>query len=767
MAYLSWLVGLLRPPLQLVFAATALAALAVAGFLPLLAGPGYEGSLVAGLVLPSLVACATALETARWPTLPSLALSRGISRGALYALAALVLALGHGLRVGFCDPLADTALWVLGAGCGAVMGGAWGTCAGLVAGRLQRGRTALAMLLGCAGPAGGIAVSLWRFYASPMVFAYDPWFGLFAGPLYEGVIEHLDRLAVYRLGSLLTLTAVAIGLSHLDRDRDGRVTLRRTRRPGLLVLGLAAAASSGALTLFGDRLGHFSTDVSVRTALGRQVTSQRCDVIYASSILDRDARLLARECDGHIRQLEAYFGASGPPRVSVLLFASAADKGRLIGAAATHVAKPWRAEVYVQQRGFPHPVLRHELAHVVAASFARGPFRIAGPLAGLIPDPGRIEGVAVAAAPPGDADLTLQQWAGTLRRLGLLPPLSRLFRLSFLAVNSSRAYLVAGAFVQWLHERYGAQAVRRWYGGSQLKEVSGGKSLRLLEAEWHSSLALVPVAPEAEHAARALFDRPAIFGRRCPHVVDRLERDARELLSRRDHAGAWRAYEKLLELDPSHTEARLGLGTCALRAGNEADARRRWEAMAADEGLRRLERAAAEEKLADLDLLAGHFTAAARRYHQLEQLFIDTDQLRALQLKQSARDELSRAAVAALLVGDPTLGPSWGVAASRLSIWAERQPEQGTASYLLARNFFLRGRWDEAAAHLGQALQREIEPVRIRTEAWRLMAVLACARTNLESAGRAYQRYRQEPADSHARREAMQRFAHRCGILQP
>ena len=78
--------------------------------------------------------------------------------------------------------------------------------------------------------------------------------------------------------------------------------------------------------------------------------------------------------------------------MKVFLFASDAEKGAYMGASHTYIAKPWRGEVYVQAAGFPHPTLGHELAHVVSGSFGVGPFHVAGPLGGIIPDPGRIEG---------------------------------------------------------------------------------------------------------------------------------------------------------------------------------------------------------------------------------------------------------------------------------------------------------------------------------------------------------------------------------------
>src|SRR5690606_19571073 len=125
--------------------------------------------------------------------------------------------------------------------------------------------------------------------------------------------------------------------------------------------------------------------------------------------LDREAELVGRDCDAHVRALERWFDAAYPHRIVAFVFESEAQKGRLMGAASTYIAKPWRREIYIQMGRYPHPVLGHELAHVVAGEFGEGPFAVAGALGGLLPDPGRIEGVATAAAPRENDSLTLAE----------------------------------------------------------------------------------------------------------------------------------------------------------------------------------------------------------------------------------------------------------------------------------------------------------------------------------------------------------------------
>ena len=153
--------------------------------------------------------------------------------------------------------------------------------------------------------------------------------------------------------------------------------------------------------------------MTIERELGGQTMSQRCRVVHPRGMRPEAAALVGRDCDQDVAAVERYVDVHDTPRITVFLFQDSAQKRALMGAADVYIAKPWRREVYVQMAGFggyPHPVLRHELAHVIAGQFARGPFKIAGDLGGVIPDPGLIEGIAEAASPDDD-ELTLEQHA--------------------------------------------------------------------------------------------------------------------------------------------------------------------------------------------------------------------------------------------------------------------------------------------------------------------------------------------------------------------
>jgi len=699
------------------------------GSFPQFGGPGYEAALSAGLVLPSTAAVIAALEVDRRRPSATEAFARGMAIGLGLAVLGVVVVLLHGLRVGFCDPTEGLVLYALGPAPGAALGGAWGAAVAVAGSAVapRRGRGALLVAAALAGPFAGMAVSIARFMASPMVFAFDPFFGVLAGPLYDTVVNVVDRLASYRLGTAATLGSLALAANFLDRARGQGARSAFAEGPGTAIVALALGGVSIAHSLSGPRFGHWNSASSIEAALGARSTGKRCDVIHSRGVPKRDIVRFTRDCDRTVPEIEAFFGTAGPPRVRVYLFASAAEKGYLMGAEHTQIAKPWRAEIYLQAAPFPHPVLAHELAHVVAGAFARGPFRVAGPLGGLIPDPGRIEGYAVAAAPDSDDELTSEDWAAAMLKLGVLPELHQLFQLDFLGVSASKAYTVAGAFISYLRGRYGAVVLRRWYAGEALPRLTGGKGLGELDQEFRAALKARVVPERALATARARFERPAIFARSCPRIVDRALAEGTSLLGSGDVEGAATCYRDALRLDPGNVDARLGLAGAALRTGQPDRSIELYRAIAAGSDTPRPVVVRALETSGDIDLARGNAAAARARYAEALRLVFDADRERTLEVKTFAAGTAGQQAVATLLVGDPELGPSWDVAAPLIQAWASAEPTSDLPPYLLGRNIANAGRYTEAAVYLDRALSLPPSLPSVRRETRRLRIVMAAA----------------------------------------
>lgn len=762
----AWL-GRFREPARRNGALIALLGLGGLGFLPQLGGPGYDFALVSGVVLPGLAAAVTALEVAASATAPSVAVARGAGLGGALGVIGFLVMLMHGARVGFCDPGEGIALFVLGPGFGAVLGGVWGGLAGLIAGRLGVGRKpwrrrTVAIALALAGPLAGIAVSLARFVTSPMVFAFDPFFGVFSGPLYDTVVSVIDRLESYRVGTLATLTAVTLGAVIADRARERGLLLAVAEKPGVALLAAATAALSLVHSASGPHFGHWSTVASIEEALGGRQLGHRCDVIYPRGLTAREAELFTRDCDARVPQIEAFYGTRGPEHIRVFLFSNENEKGWLMGASHTYIAKPWREEVYVQQAPYPHPVLSHELAHVIAGSFARGPFRVAGPLGGFWPDPGRIEGFAVAAAPDETDELTVMEWAASMQKLGLLPPLRTVFELEFLGISASRAYTVAGAFVVFLRERYGSAALRRWYGGAALGAVFGGKDLSALERDFRAALGKVSVPERALSTAKARFEQPAFFARRCPRIVDRALGEGNQRLATGDVKGAEQGFHDALALDPNNVDARFGLAGCARRRSDLEQALERYHALASDKALPKPQTAHALETSGDIELGRGHNAEAKPFYTQALELVFDEDRRRTLEVKRLAAEGTARDAVVALLIGNGDWPPAWDVAAPLLQSWADLHPQDDLAPYLIGRNLELAGRYPDAVRYLDRSISAPPSLASVRREALRLRLIAGCALGRDPARATLLARALEDPGLPLARRIGYDRMLERC-----
>jgi len=698
------------------------------GFLPLFGGPGYEHALASGLVVPSGAAIAAALDlSARRAPPPIACLRRGVEIGLVLAGVAFATALAHGLRVGFCDLAGGARGFVLTAGVGAVLGGAWGAYVAERARGMRRRRLA-AVLLALSAPLLGVAVSVWRFYTSPMIFAFDPFVGYFSGTLYDTVIDAGPALLTYRAGTLATLVFAATSATLLARDGAGRL---RVAEPDAgsgaraAVAGLALATSL-AVTACGPALGHWQTTATIERELGGHLAVDRCDLVFPDTMRPDEVRLLGKDCNEELASVEKALGARGPERVKALFFRDAGEKKRLMGAGDTYIAKPWRKEVYLQVASYPHPVLGHELAHVVSGSFGRGPFRIAGEAGGWIPNPGLIEGMAVAASPDDD-ELTDEAWARALLDMGALPPMRQIFSVDFLGQSAAKSYTLAGAFMRWLLARYGADRVRALYGGAPIEDATG-QGWDALDRAFREHVASVPLPPEAASFARAKFQQPSVFRRRCPHVVDALRRQADGCRDAHQIAKAVDLYGDVLRRDPHDFAALYGLGLIDVHYVDAARGLSELERLASSPETPRTWQDRAKDALADVDWLDDRGDAAAARYRDLASRSLDEDVGRTLEVKaMAAIDPAARRAVRTLLLGDRgRLGGDPLLGMELLGAWAEATRDP-LADYLVGKNVPRAGWYGDAATHLDRALASGLPTARTHREALRQRAVAACA----------------------------------------
>ncbi len=731
--------------------------------LPGFRGPGYASALLLGLLLPAPLGALTAREVSRrrsGEAASTLAhgLQVGALRGFLHAGLAVVLLVMLGVTTGLCEPLGDLTLVLLGPGVGLLLASMLGGAAGVLAERLgtrlgwspQRVRL-VATLLGLAGPLATAAWAVSGFYGGPSVFVFDPFVGFFAGTPYDTGFDPVPRLLAYRAGTL----GVLLALAALARLRlEGHTW--RSRGPDGVLLGAGMLLAVG-IYLAGPTLGHRTSERDLQLGLGKHTQVGRCSIWFERNLPRVSAERLGRDCDAWLRRLDGSLGLSSPSQVTVYVFSGPESKEHWMGAGRTQIAKPWRREIYLNGIDYPHGVMGHELAHVVAGRVGQGPFRIAGRVLGLLPDPGLIEGLAMALAPDEDDDLPPQRLAAGLDALGRFPPLSRLFGLGFVAEESRSAYTVAGAFVDWVGAKYGGAVIRAWYGGTPL-ELLTGRRLASLEAEFRTALRRQPLSAQELALVSARFARRGVFSRRCPHAVDRALARADQAMADEEPLRACQDYAQAKRLDRSEVRASFGLGNCAAAAGQLPVAERALAQLASDASVPQLVGQDARERLADLALLSGKLEAAKSTYLELAAATLEVDTKRRLLVKAAARSGLSAQTLVALLV-DPR---PWDESLDLLYRWSRLEPNDALPDYLRGHNLLGRGALEPARGALEESARRPQGLLEVEVERLRDQVIADCAVHAVDQAREHLEAYLSHPGQPEPRRRGLVALFERC-----
>lgn len=677
---------------------------------------GVESAVALGVLLPPAVALTAASWVAEERARAAPELGRALRLAALAAVLQFALPLGllalASLFVRNCTPVEGLAFMLLGPGFGVGLALPTGLLAGLAV--RQRGlRRALAVV----PPLLGVALAVHGFLSSPAVFFYGHYFGYFPGAIYDELVGLPAPLVFMRLATAAWIAAawcVVIGAT------GGRLRLTRgASRPWALLAAATCAIFGLGLDLHRPELGIGSNQAHIREVLGATHNSERCHLILPREYPDK-ARLGA-DCDFRVRQMEDFFGLRQPGAVRVYLFRSAAEKRALMGAARTNIAKPWRREIYLQVERWPHPIMAHEVAHIVAGNAGVGPLRIAGSFGGLWPNPGLIEGVAVAADFRGTQGLSPHQWARAALQLDRAPPLSHLLGAGFLATNKRLAYVMAGSFLRFLRDTRGRAVVRHIYQRGEVAAVVG-RPLSELETEWHAFLRGVQLPEQARALATQRFTGRSVLSSICPHRVAALRQQLGRDLAAGDEGRAVRTCRRVLEVDPRDTATRAQLAALLADAGSpgltaELD---RLAELGADLAL-----AHARHAVADAQWRAGDLPAARTAYAALLAEPQAPDARRLLRVKHAALSGSAKQAalLRALLLGDGAAEPAGPALAIHLVRALREERSDGLPHYLEARQLYYAHAPARAAAMLDESLAAGLPGAELTREAMRLSAL--------------------------------------------
>ncbi|MFP2913373.1 hypothetical protein ACLESD_51935, partial [Pyxidicoccus sp. 3LFB2] len=401
-----------------------------------------------------------------------------------------------------CDPFELVGFYPLLTLPSAVLSAAAGVLCGFKAKRPARavGLYALGVLV-------SLVPTVWPIVLGPQVYAFNHFLGHLPGPLYDEALVITPTLGWFRLETLLwawVLAGLAAALLDPGSGRLGRSGLR----PGWLALLALPLTGIVLMETRGPELGLRMTDEYLAETLGGVRETEHFILHYPRGKPREDVDRLARDMEFRWMQTQRFLGVAPTGRIRVWLYKDEKQKQQLVGAGRTQYAKPWQLAFHIQDKPFPHTTLHHELAHVMAAPAGSGPFRVTTRL-GVWPLMGIIEGYAVAADGPVQGDLTLHQWAAGMRRQKLAPDMRKLMGPEgFYQSAPSRAYTVAGSFLLYLTETYGAPKLRALYANGDF-DAAYGRPLAELVSEWERHVDALPLDDATVARAFARFLIPA------------------------------------------------------------------------------------------------------------------------------------------------------------------------------------------------------------------------------------------------------------------
>lgn len=653
-----------------------------------------------------------------------------------------------------CNYFAGLTWWLVLPVVSVAVATAWGVGLGLLPLRRR-----WAALLGYVVVLGSLAWGFWRFYGEAPVCQYDPFAGYFSGNLYDAHIEITGALVAARLYHLAGGVAVLLVASRFFVPGEVRLAWRvGDRRRGLTAATLGAVALVVGLYFAGGPLAYTVTTRNLARALGGEHHTPHFVIHYPpGSLTEQDLALHAADAEFRWYQLRRFYGVAPANKIHIFYFADSDQKRRLYGAADVDMAKPWRLEVYLTLRTFPHPVLKHELAHAFSAVFGDRVFGVSfrwGRALGFLPlplfNPGLIEGSAVAADWRTRGGLTRHQWARAMILLGKAPPLRAVMGYGFLASAAGRSYTVAGSFCRFLVQHHGPAPFRRVFKNGGDFRAAYGKSLVQLQAQWKKFLRTVPLSDRELGLARERFRPRPIFDRPCIHEIARLDRLADRQLAQGRYGSAVGTYRRMCRFDPGCPAHLLGLVYAEAERGHEeaalAAARKLWLHPATTPPIR----ARALWLLGNQAWRQGRLARARDLFAGAAQFPMSEGTTRDLTVRRMAlADPALERSLRPLLVpadDEPPRPGAW------LNL-AKRHPRLGVAYYLVGSYLLSQGSYRAAADGLRKARALGLPDDRFRRETlWRLGRAYLLA-FDLDKARETFNRLT-SPAESQAVRTA-------------
>ncbi len=604
-----------------------------------------------------------------------------------------------------CHSESGVLFWVLLPGVGAFFGSALGVSGAAVIRRWWVSITAVALVF-----LSFLGAALVRLYTEPQIFVYSMPFGFWPGSIYDEALQVSSSLWAFR-ALTLGVSVLLVAVVNIFVVPETLRVAPRPRSKGSIAIAGSVLLVVVVLFVRGDSFGFALDRRSVERALSTHVRTEHFDIYLDASVKPEMVHQIRWDHEFRFWQLAKYFGEVPKHRLKSFVYKDRAQKARLMGASGTQIARPWVGEIHIHGFRYPHPVLKHELAHIFAGAFARGLFKVPTRF-GVLVNMALVEGIAVAADWPSD-ELTVHGWACAMQALGLAPDLRKaLHPFGFWSIASARAYTAAGSFVRYLVEQYGMDRLKQVYRINDFDKAYGA-SVSELVGEWESFLKGLALPNRDLLVAEHRFSRPSIFQKVCARSL------ANALRRGRKRVRTGHIQEGILDLEeafryrPQDPAPLLVIARALARAGRLDEARRYVERAADAPGATRKMRGKVREALADLDWREGALETARRGYGEVFELHLSSASDRTQFAKMAVLDQ---ARTEGLSLRDYFLDPLQDKEAllllktlAKAKAKVEPSEASGLVYYLYGRRLLASGAYESAREMLTTALKLGVQ----------------------------------------------------------
>jgi tetratricopeptide (TPR) repeat protein len=379
----------------------------------------------------------------------------------------------------------------------------------------------------------------------PQIFAFNPIPGFFPGLTYDETLHVIQRLSAYRISTFAAIGSLLAGSVWIWQVRSRKKEHAQSAQhsfPFLEIALLAFFIPFILMTLlFSDRLGFSSSRHYIQQKLAGNYKTAHFEIIYPAGSVKHDRiEQLGHLHEFYYEKLSCILNILPQEHIVSFLYSSSEEKGKLIGANRTDIAKPWLRQIHINLADV-ETGLKHEMAHILASEFGWSPFKISR-------NSGLVEGIAVAVGDDVWYDEPLDRAAALVLSAGVDPDMESLFSFAgFAKVHAGVSYTLAGSFCRFLIDSFGIDQFKKVYESGDFLRTYGTALPSLLSA-WRINIQSQHLSSCDSMKARYLFRRPSIFGKECVRVIANVNAATRDLLARHESQKALALAEQSLAL---------------------------------------------------------------------------------------------------------------------------------------------------------------------------------------------------------------------------